>query len=257
MPVPPDHADVLRLADLESAALRRQLLDCEHALPPVLDPALGTEEVERLSDLQRLNVLSHLPSLGELRVHVLEVNLDDKVDDALVHVAARGSVRARLLLPLLVRVRQRDVLADREAEDVVLGLQREAEQAGVMADLDLLLKRELNLLLGIERLLRAHHLGDEVEDEDGRDDDGCHRRHQHLRRQHGRVESSRVGRRRRGSSHNEGGGICFFFFLTTVCSIFKHHTMPQVYPCFRFIQLRLETSGESRLRMDGFRRSCS
>ena len=102
------------------STLRLEPLDGERALAPVLVPTLRPREVQGVADLQRVHVLRHLAALGEALVG--EVDLDDEVHVPFVHVRRRRRVRAPLLLPVLVRVGQRDVLADGKAEDVLGGL---------------------------------------------------------------------------------------------------------------------------------------
>ena len=94
-------------------------------------------------------MLRHLPALGEALVG--EVDLDDEVDVPLVHVRRSRRVRAPLLLPVLVRVGQRDVLADGKAEDVLGGGKAEAEHVGVVRQLRALHQLQRHLLAGIQR----------------------------------------------------------------------------------------------------------
>mmetsp|Transcript_14041 Transcript_14041/g.34308 ORF Transcript_14041/g.34308 Transcript_14041/m.34308 type:complete len:778 (-) Transcript_14041:634-2967(-) len=115
--------------------------------------------LDRVADGEAVEVLRHLAPVGEARVHVGEVDLDDELEVAHVVVAARGRVGAHARRAVDVGDDEH-VVAAGQAEHVLVALQREAEAPRVVRELFLLDKRHLDLLLGIQRHRRRFpHLG--------------------------------------------------------------------------------------------------
>ena len=130
-------------------ALPRLVHPGEVALALVLELAERPLHLDRVADLHAVQVLRHLAALGEPGVHVLEVDLDDQVHVAAGEIVGDGRVRPHDHLALVPGL-QEHVLARGQAEHHVLTGQSEAEDASVVVDDNLLDKRDLLELFGLE-----------------------------------------------------------------------------------------------------------
>lgn len=108
-------------------------LDCKNSFAFVNKETTGSSEVNGVIDPEALQVLTHLPPLGEFRMNVLKVNLHHQVHKAFVIITGHWCVWTDNQLPVY-SCRQIDVLPDRETEDVFRGGQCKAELPCVMAD---------------------------------------------------------------------------------------------------------------------------
>mmetsp|Transcript_19929 Transcript_19929/g.49491 ORF Transcript_19929/g.49491 Transcript_19929/m.49491 type:complete len:799 (+) Transcript_19929:251-2647(+) len=133
------------------------LLELDLAGGKVVDLAEGAADVKRVADLEGVKVLRQLAAFREPR-GALEVHLDDKVKVADLLVGGRGRVGSGHHLAVDVGAHEH-VLAEREAEDVLVRLETESEPASIVAQLLSLDQLERNPLLRVERnAIVFHHL---------------------------------------------------------------------------------------------------
>jgi hypothetical protein len=112
----------------------RLVVDDELTAAGVLDVVEWPLDVDVGAHGEQVQVLRHEPAIGELGVLVLEVHLDEEVEVADLVDHARRRVRSHAQLPFDAGADE-DVLADGEAEHLVKGRQREAEEADVAGEL--------------------------------------------------------------------------------------------------------------------------
>mmetsp|Transcript_21483 Transcript_21483/g.51244 ORF Transcript_21483/g.51244 Transcript_21483/m.51244 type:complete len:211 (+) Transcript_21483:344-976(+) len=129
------------------------------AVPEVLHVPLGALHVDRVADLQGIQVLAELSTVGEPLVDARPVDLDDQDDLAEGGVVADGGVRAddRDLLSRLrvgLEESERHVLAGRQSEDGFRRGKPEDELGGVVRQNGLANQREFSEIVeGKDRFL--------------------------------------------------------------------------------------------------------